>query len=108
MLGGILSKSLLLILPSKREGFGLVVLEANSLGVPAVGRRVSAIPELIRDGKNGLTFTSFDELVEAVRALLESPKTARKMGSTGKRVAGKYSWEKVAEEVERVYSSLVG
>lgn len=104
----ILSRSILLVLPSKREGFGLVILEANSLGVPTIGRRVSAIPELIRDGKNGLTFTSFDELVDEVRALLESPKTARKMGSMGKRVAGKYSWEKVAEEVERVYSSLVG
>ncbi|BAD85138.1 glycosyltransferase, family 4 [Thermococcus kodakarensis KOD1] len=104
----ILSRSILLVLPSKREGFGLVILEANSLGVPAIGRRVSAIPELIREGKNGLTFTSFDDLVDEVRALLESPKTARKMGSTGKRVAEKYSWEKVAEEVERVYSSLVG
>ncbi|WP_297518160.1 glycosyltransferase family 4 protein [Thermococcus sp.] len=102
----ILSQSALLVLPSRREGFGLVILEANSLGVPAVGRRVSAIPELIREGKNGLTFKSFEELVEAVRTLLK-PKENRKSGKIGRRVASTYSWEDVAEEVERVYLSVL-
>ncbi|AHL22438.1 glycosyltransferase family 4 protein [Thermococcus nautili] len=103
----ILSESRLLVLPSRREGFGLVILEANSLGVPAVGRRVSAIPELIREGKNGLTFESFDELVEAVRTLLE-PKVNRKAGAIGRRVARFYSGKKVAIEVEALYESLTG
>ena len=103
----ILSESRLLVLPSRREGFGLVILEANSLGVPAVGRRVSAIPELIREGKNGLTFESFDELVKAVKRLLE-PKANRKAGTIGRRVARFYSWEKVAMEVEALYESLAG
>ncbi|NJE04932.1 glycosyltransferase family 4 protein [Thermococcus sp. M36] len=103
----ILSESALLVLPSKREGFGLVVLEAGSLGVPAVGRRVSAIPELIRDGKNGLTFRDFDELVRVVEELLE-PKRNVKAGRTGKKVASMYSWEAVAREVEDVYLSVLG
>ncbi|KUH33701.1 glycosyl transferase [Thermococcus celericrescens] len=104
--GKILSESVLLVLPSRREGFGLVVIEANSLGVPAVGRRVSAVPELIRAGKNGLTFGTFDELVEAVGELLE-PKVNRKAGSTGRHVSKLYSWGKVAGEVERVYESAL-
>ncbi|AIU70399.1 glycosyl transferase [Thermococcus eurythermalis] len=103
----ILSESRLLVLPSKREGFGLVILEATSLGVPAIGRRVSAIPELIRDGKNGLTFESFDELVDAVRKMLE-PKRNRKAGWIGRHVAGLYSWKRVAREVESLYKSLTG
>ncbi|WP_048152177.1 glycosyltransferase family 4 protein [Thermococcus cleftensis] len=103
----ILSESRLLVLPSRREGFGLVIIEANSLGVPAVGRRVSAVPELIREGKNGLTFQSFDELIEAVGKLLE-PKANRKAGSTGRHVSKIYSWEKVAREVEKVYESVLG
>ena len=103
----ILSESLLLVLPSKREGFGLVVLEANSLGVPAVGRRVSAIPELIREGKNGLTFESFDELVDAVRLLLE-PKFNAKAGHMGRRIAGTYSWSRIAREVEDLYAEVIG
>ncbi|NJE77048.1 glycosyltransferase family 4 protein [Thermococcus sp. ES12] len=103
----VLARSKLLVLPSLREGFGLVVLEANSLGVPAVGRRVSAIPELIREGKNGLTFQSFDELVEAVKVLLK-PKFNAKAGAIGRRIAGLYTWSAVAREVERVYEEVVG
>ncbi|ASJ07514.1 glycosyltransferase family 4 protein [Thermococcus pacificus] len=106
-IGNILSKSALLVLPSKREGFGLVILEANSLGVPAAGRRVSAIPELIREGKNGLTFGTFEELVEAVGLLLE-PKRNRKTGLIAGRVAALYTWEEVAREVEGVYRSVLG
>ncbi len=105
--GSVLSRSALLVLPSRREGFGLVVLEANSLGVPAVGRRVSAIPELIRECKNGLTFEGFDELVNAVERLLE-PKTNRKAGKIGREVASRYSWKRVAEEVEGVYRHVLG
>lgn len=105
--GRILSRTLLLVLPSKREGFGLVIVEANSLGVPAVGRRVSAIPELIRDGKNGFTFETFDELLEAVEKLLE-PKFNRKSGHIGLRLSRAYSWRNVAERVEGVYRELLG
>ncbi|ACJ16573.1 glycosyltransferase [Thermococcus onnurineus NA1] len=103
----ILSESLLLVLPSKREGFGLVILEANSLGVPTVGRRVSAIPELIREGKNGLTFKSFEDLVKAVESILE-PKANIKIGKTGRRIASLYSWGAVAREVEKVYLDVIG
>jgi len=105
--GKVLAESALLVLPSRREGFGLVVVEANSMGVPAVGRRVSAIPELIREGKNGLTFETFDELVEAVKTLTE-PKKNRKAGAVAKSVAEPHSWEAVAAAVERVYSSVSG
>jgi len=105
--GRILSRTLLLVLPSKREGFGLVIVEANSLGVPAIGRRVSALPELIEDGKNGFTFETFDELLEAVRRLLE-PKFNRKSGRIAIKLSRAYSWKSVAERVEGVYRELLG
>jgi glycosyltransferase involved in cell wall biosynthesis len=103
----ILSESALLVLPSRREGFGLVILEANSMEVPAVGRRVSAILELIREGKNGLTFETFDELLRAVETLLE-PKLNRKIGKMGAKISSLYSLEVVAREVEDVYRLVLG
>lgn len=105
--GSILSRSKLLILPSLREGFGLVILEANSLEVPAIGRRVGAIPELIREGKNGETFKSFDELRKKVNHLLESVKERRKEGVLGREVSKKYAWRKAALEVENVYRAIL-
>ncbi|ASJ10998.1 glycosyl transferase [Thermococcus sp. P6] len=105
--GAILSRSRLLILPSKREGFGMVILEANSLGVPVIGRRVSAIPELIRENKNGLTFENFEDLLRAVEELLE-PKRNAKAGRLGERIASAYSWKNTARAVEEVYSSVLG
>ncbi|MCD6558310.1 MAG: glycosyltransferase family 4 protein [Palaeococcus sp.] len=105
--GSILSRSKLLILPSLREGFGLVILEANCLGVPVVGRGIGAIPELIRDGKNGETFKSFDDLCKKVNRLLKSVKRRRKEGVFGREVSKKYAWERSAEEVENVYRTIL-
>ncbi len=105
--GNVLSRTVLLVLPSQREGFGMVILEANSFGVPVVGRAVGGVPELIRNGKNGLLFRTFDELLDAVNVLLE-PKTNRRTGVTGRGVVKSYSWTKVAFSVERIYRELVG
>ncbi|AIF69559.1 hypothetical protein PAP_05795 [Palaeococcus pacificus DY20341] len=103
----ILSKTKLLILPSLREGFGLVILEANSLGVPVIGRKVGGIPELIREGKNGATFEDFEELVKKVEEFLKSAKQRRKLGAVGEDVSKIYTWKKAAEEVEKAYNSIL-
>lgn len=103
----ILAESKMLIVPSLREGFGLVVVEANSLGVPVIGRAVGGIKELIRDGKNGYLFKDFDDLVEKVTLLLDNKK-ALKMGKIGRRISEKYTWGKVAERAERVYMEVLG
>jgi glycosyltransferase involved in cell wall biosynthesis len=103
----ILSKTKVLILPSKREGFGLVILEANSLKVPAIGRRIGGVKEIIRENKNGLTFETFEELVKEVKHILSTPKDAVKLGSTGKLISIKYSWKKVAKRVEEVYKNVL-
>ncbi|AEH25504.1 glycosyltransferase family 4 protein [Pyrococcus yayanosii] len=103
----ILERAKALVLPSQREGFGLVILEANSFNVPVLGREVGGIKELIREGKNGLTFKDVDEATEALRKLLE-PKDNKKMGVTGQRIARKYSWEAICRKVEKVYEEVAG
>lgn len=105
--GGILSKTKLLVVPSLREGFGLVIIEANSLGVPVIGRAVGGIKELIREGKNGYTFKTFEELVEKVEILL-SNKKALKMGKIGKTISNQYSWERIGHLIEESYREVLG
>ncbi len=63
----------LLVIPSYREGFPMVIMEAMSLGVPALSVAVGSIPEIIRDGVNGwLSELSFDteETVESLKLQL--------------------------------------
>ncbi|CAB50501.1 glycosyltransferase family 4 protein [Pyrococcus abyssi] len=102
----VLSRALALVLPSKREGFGMVILEANSFSVPALGRKVGGIPELIRDGKNGFLFDSIDEAEKFLRVLLDL-KVNAKVGALGKRVASLYSWDDVAIRYERLYRRVL-
>jgi glycosyltransferase involved in cell wall biosynthesis len=68
-----LARALCLALPSRREGYGLVVVEAASLGTPSVLVRDpdNAATELVEDGVNGFVVDSVDELasgIERVRA----------------------------------------
>jgi glycosyltransferase involved in cell wall biosynthesis len=58
-----------LLVPSVREGWGLVVIEANSVGTPAVGYDVPGIRDSIRDGRTGLLANAGDTMALANQAL---------------------------------------
>lgn len=64
------------VVPSKwYEPFGLSIIESMQLGTPVIGSNTGGIPELIKDGVNGLIFESGckEELVEKIRLLWNSP-----------------------------------
>ena len=71
----VLGQSDLMVLPSLREGFGLVLLEAMAAGCPIVATNVGAIPEIVRDGETGLLVRPADApaLSRAITRLLSSP-----------------------------------
>lgn len=66
-------------LPSSGEGFGLVVLEAWAAGIPVVGARAAATPELVEDGVNGVLVPPGNEqvLAERLESLLLAPTHTR-------------------------------
>jgi glycosyltransferase involved in cell wall biosynthesis len=67
-----LARALCLCLPSRREGYGLVVVEAASLGTPSVLVRGpdNAATELIEEGVNGFVVDSVDELAAGIERVL--------------------------------------
>jgi glycosyltransferase involved in cell wall biosynthesis len=79
-------------------------------GLPVVGTRVGGIPELVRDGQDGLLVAPRDPaaLAEAMLKLLLQPELAERMGRAAReRIRTTFSIEKMVSETEGVYTSLL-
>src|SRR5207249_11147240 len=74
--------------PSRREGFGLSILEAMACGKSVVSTNCSAIPELVEHGKGGYLceVDSVEQMVTAIRNLAQSGELCRKMGAHNRQV----------------------
>lgn len=69
-------------LPSYREGFGMVVIEAAAAGLPAVASRIYGLTDAVVEGETGLLHPPGDvsAIVNAVTNLLENPALRLRLG----------------------------
>ncbi len=99
------------VLPSimSTESFGIVNLEAMACGVPIVASKIGGIPDVVKDGENGLLVPpkDSDRLASAIIYLLENEDIMKKMGDNGKDKVKDYSWKRVAEETEKIYKEIL-
>lgn len=98
-----------LLLPSRVDSFGIVLLEAWAHGKPVIGARVGGVAALVREGVDGwlVPFGQVTELSEAVRRLHDRPDLRRQLGQAGQvRVADSLRWSSVAERVLAVYTAV--
>lgn len=74
-------------MPSAREGFGLVYLEAMRAGVPCIGSTLDAAADVIVDGETGFIVdrSRIAELADAVVAVLSDPERRAVMGANGRK-----------------------
>ncbi len=83
------------------EGFGMVFIEAGACGKPVIAGQAGGTASSVLDGKTGLRIDGTDEgqIARAVKALLDEPETAARMGSAGlERARNEMSWESVADK----------
>src|SRR3989338_1964872 len=99
-----------LLLPSLKESFGLVNLEAMYAGNPIIASRVGGIPEVVSHGKNGYLFTIGDqeEFIRYMKRFLDSRDIMRSFGEQGKLIAErKFSSSDIISEYEAFYYSVL-
>jgi glycosyltransferase involved in cell wall biosynthesis len=74
------------VMPTRGEAFGMVYQEAAAAGLPAIGTRINAVPEIIEDGVTGLLVEPGDErgLVRAIETLIASAHLRRSLGSAAR------------------------
>jgi glycosyltransferase involved in cell wall biosynthesis len=97
------------VLPSFREGFGNVNIEASSMKVPVVSYNVTGCKDSVKDGFSGFLVkkNDIDALVEKVSYFLDSPLYGEKIGSQGRLYAEKhFSSDKVAAGFVNYLNSL--
>ena len=98
----LLKADCIFVLPSRFEGWGIVVLEAAVCGRPVV---VSDIPELryAVDAGFAISFKSGDanDLVDKLKYLLGNKSLRREMGLKARGYAERYNWDKIAADYER-------
>ena len=94
-----------------QEGIPVAIMEAMASGLPVVATGYSGIPELVRDGSDGLLVPERDvtRLQAALRALVESPQERRRLGASARaRVAALHDVAALNDELVRRYRRLVG
>jgi glycosyltransferase involved in cell wall biosynthesis len=70
--------------PVRYTSLGLSLCEAMSVGVPVVGLATTELPTIVRDGLDGFVSNDVDRLVEVMRALLDDPDLAQRVGAAGR------------------------
>jgi len=96
------------ILASKKEGLGTSVLDAMSVGLPIVATRAGGIPEMIKDGENGLLVNTGDSdaLAQAVLYLIDNPQTAAALGKKALQSVKAFDIHKTVDAYIELYKGL--
>lgn len=96
------------ILPSKKESFGLVLLEAMATRNSIIASDISGIKSVIKKNYNGLLIEPTPEnIAEAIEKLIKSPKLRKILAKNGLKEAKKYSWDKIVSKFERAYLEIL-
>ena len=95
----LLKKAHILIHPSRREGWGQVVIEAAAMGTPTVGYRVAGLRDSIIDGKTGfLAEANTEDLANKIENLMNNKILYEKFRINCIKWSKKFIWDKATEQ----------
>jgi glycosyltransferase involved in cell wall biosynthesis len=103
----VLQSSWVHVLPSRKEGWGLAVVEAAQHRVPTIGYRSSGgLSDSIVDGVTGILVDSRAELVDRLEELLSDPVLRDQLGIKAQTRSGEFSWTQSADAMRSVFEAV--
>ena len=105
----LLRKAHLLLVPSLREGWGLVVTEANAMGTPAIAYDSPGLRDSVVDGKTGILIKdkSPQNLASSALALLKNPDHLKTLSDNALIFSRRFNWDNTAEEFDKIFRQLL-
>lgn len=95
------------VYPTLFEGFGLPVIEAMSLGTAVITSSTTSLPEVCGEAAVLIDPTNTLALAQAMHTLENDPLLRKELQQKALVQAGKFSWEKSAEQLLKIYSTLL-
>lgn len=98
----------LLLLTSLNEGLPRVIMEAGTLGIPAVAHDVGGVSELIKEGETGFLFSTNEAAVSSICQLLSEPQMLKNFGRQSQMFfASEFNWRNTVQLYIDFYSGLL-
>lgn len=98
------------VVPSRKEAFGIVALEAWRAGAPLIATSLGGPASFVTDGVDGLLVDPVNTgaLAHAITSLLDDPARRAALADAGRASARRYTWEGVAQSYARIYDRVLG
>lgn len=104
-----LSNATIFVLPSRTEGISIAMLEAMASGVSVIVTPVGDIPDIIKNGENGIFVNSDDinSLAEAISELLNCPEKRHRLAEKAMDTVQAFSMEQVGRLYMKLYADIL-
>ena len=96
-----------LVLASRNEGLGLVLIEALAYGIPIIGTKVGGIPEVVEDGVNGFIVHTPEDIAKRIQMLYSDHELYKKISAQAKECfADKFTSSAMFDKYNKIYKNL--
>lgn len=106
--GAFLRQTDIYLQPSYKEALGIAILEAMSYKTPIIATNTGGIPEIVKNGENGILIEPGDKsgLAEAIKKLMYDKNLRIEMGERGFEIAQDYYPSRIKEKLTNLYERL--